>query len=204
MKRLVLLFVLLLNSMALLSQWNNSIYPQEEPESNRKEKRAFDREQKAVNWNFKMLDGKLYWQKVFEIKPGELSKAQDFFEKNIQFQKQNDTYIGKIIFSKYLQDGTPPNIYYSPAEIIFTVQFKDNRYRVTVSEITWVGTIGTVGLITITQQAALTMQDMLNTDGDQLFLHQYPCKHANRAMLKIFDYTYTPNNISNELLNQNF
>ena len=170
-------------------------------------KRAFDKEQKAANWNFALHEGKLYWQKVFEIKPGDEQKARDFFENNIQFQKYGEQYITKLVFSQYISEGTPPNIFYSPGEVIFSVQIKENKYRVTVTDITWVGTVGTVGMITITQQASLTMQDMLEGDGSVLMLKSYGCKHANKAMLQIFDYNSGTNVLkspNNDLLKQDF
>ena len=184
MKRLAFFILSFLFVGQVLPQnFTNGIYPTESNEE-RKARKEFNRYQEYNNWNFLEKDGKVYWQYTFYFKPEHIEGVLKFFHESPIFKKVGNQFTANIVFAQYTEETTPM-IFNSTSDIVFTVQFKDNRYRVTVTNITWHGTSGTVGLFTITQENTLSMQDLLSDMGT---LKKYPCKHANICMLNIFDY----------------
>lgn len=151
------------------------------------DKAEFNAAQKAANWNFKIEDSKVYWQKVFDYPAEDSLKVEDFFDKNPSFKKDGDGYSAQLVMTEYTKEPNMniPFILHSTADMIFYVQIKDGRYRVTVTNITWKGNVGTVGTITIMQEASLTMQDLMKKSKK---LKASGAKHTNICLLNIFNY----------------
>lgn len=194
MKRLAFFLFFLLIPILLLCQtkdFTNGIYPTNSQAKSAKEKREFDKQQKALNWNFKIDDGKVYWQRVFNFPTEDTAKVTLFFNDERLFGRIGDQYYTQAIFASYnnLDSMQEPMIFQSTAEVYFYVQIKDNRYRVTIVDIIWKGNVGTSGMFHITQEATLTMQDFIdyNIYADSPFKARI-CKQTNICLLNIFDY----------------
>lgn len=162
------------------------------PEDNVKQqerinKKAFDAEQKAANWNFKFEDGKVYWQKTFEHPIEDSTAVREYFEKNILFTKKNDGYTANIALSEYSTQSNMniPFILHAPADMVFFVQYKEGKYRVTLTNSTWKGKSGTIGLFSIMQENTLTLQDLASKSGK---FQASSCKSTNICLINLFDY----------------
>lgn len=180
MKRLAFFILSMIIGGQLIAQ--NTIA--DNPNDLRKAKKQFDRLQESKNWNFIKTDGKVYWQKTFYFKTEDADNVFKFFNESPIFKKAGNQFSANIVFAQYTEE-TPPMIFNSTSEVVFMVQFKDNRYRVTVSNITWKGTSGTIGLFSMMQENTLSMQDLVS---DMDTMKKYPCKHANICLLNIFDF----------------
>ena len=162
------------------------------------EKKAFNEEQKAANWNFKIEDDKIYWQKIFKHPECDTLLVKEHFNNNPIFKKEGPGYTANLILSEYTKEPNMniPFILHSTANLIFYVQFKQDRYRVTIEKCSWTGEAGTVGTITIMQQVGLSMQDLKNKAGK---LKTTACKHTNICFLNLLNYNSNFNKKGNIL-----
>lgn len=190
MKKLIFIILFCCCSTFIFSQtWNKFSDEYIENDSLRsaieKQKKIFNQQQKSINWNFISQDGKVYWQKVFEHSPSDTLAVKRFFDSNPLFTKNQNSYTAEIILTEYTNEPNMniPFILHSPAKMIFHVQFKEDRYRVTVENITWSGNAGTTGTITITQSVGLSMQDLISKQGK---FKANGCKHTNICLLNLF------------------
>lgn len=191
MKKVAVLLFLLITSLNLFAQQNTE---------DKKARKAFDKEQKAVNWNFILNDKKLYWQKTFAIEKGEREEVEKFFNQSTNFKKIGDKYTASLFLANYT-DGNIPHILQTLANMTFMVQYKDDKYRITVLDIVWQAN---VSYLNVTQAATLTMQDLLETNDSVVTLKQYGCKHTNICLLNLFNYRSVYNKPNDTILNSDF
>ena len=188
MKRLAF-FILILIPSILFSQTRdlrqNGIYSDNDKVA-KALKRGFDKQQAAANWNFKIENGKIYWQKVFTFAPHDSLDVATFFNKSRYFSDKGNQYKSEVILAQFndLPTMKEPGVFQSTAEIYFYLQIKGNKYRITVTDITWRGEVN-AGLFS--QETSLTMQDMKDTAYSN-GLKPGICKNTNICLLNLFDY----------------
>lgn len=133
MKKLLLLFALSIISTTTFSQKNQS--------------------RNSHNFNFDNENKKIYWQKVYEN--GSYEEVQRFItDMGCVINHNDSTRISgstpmnnlripkKIIRSGEDYYGDPQRmIYYTPCVIYFSIDIKDNKYRVTATNIIWTSTM---------------------------------------------------------------
>lgn len=203
MKRLAIFIVFSLISLILFSQapqkkkvYTNGIYPAESAEA-RKERREFNKAQESINWNFKVVDGKVYWQRVFDFPESDSLKVINFFNNERYFAKIGNQYhtIATLANFNDLPTMEEPMVFQTDSEIYFFLDIKPGRYRITVSDIIWRGNVGVSNGIHITQEASLTMQDFINNNiYSGATVKKGIAKNTNICLIKLFDYTFTPDN----------
>ena len=181
MKKLLTIILCAL-SIGAYAQGSHEFPEDNVKQQERMNKKAFDAEQKAANWNFKFEDGKVYWQKTFEHPIEDSTAVREYFEKNPLFTKKNDGYTASIALSEYSDNKDIPFILNSPADMVFFVQYKEGKYRVTLTNSSWTGKIG--GPMMISFDATLTLNDMASKSGK----FKSGCKSANICFLNLFDY----------------
>lgn len=185
MKKVVVLLFLLITSLHLFAQQNTE---------DKKARKAFDKEQQAVNWNFKYEDGKIYWQKVFTFPEADSLAVIEYFNNKKYFTQVGDQYYSNALLAEFNDLSTmhEPMIFQSTCNMYFYFQINKGRYRITVTDITWKTTTGTGGLFFMTQENNLSMQDFIdniNKYTEQPF-RKGICKNTNICLLNLFNYKY--------------
>lgn len=203
-KILTTLFLLFICCYSYSQTWNIHSKEYIADDSLRKEvekaKKIFNAEQKAANWNFKFEDGKVYWQKIFEHPIEDSTAVREYFDNNPIFTKNNNGYTAKAALSEYSTQSNMniPFILHSPADMVFYVQYKEGKYRVTLTNCAWTGKAGTTGMIAMMQDVTLSLNDLASKSGK----FKSGCKSTNICLLNLFDYKTKLAN--KEMLNSDF
>lgn len=178
MKRLAFFILIIIPTLVFSQDLSNKVA--------KSLKRGFDKSQAAVDWNFKIENGKIYWQKVFSFPLQDSLRVSEFFSKSRYFTNKGNQLKAEVILAQFndLSTMKEPGIFQSTAEIYFYLQIKENKYRVTVIDIAWKGEVNS-GLFS--QETSLTMQDMKDpvySNG----LKPGICKNTNICLLNLFNY----------------
>lgn len=144
-------------------------------------------------YNFVLQDGKVYWQKVYENIDN--SETISFFTNGIfKITRQDSTTItgettsNELPFKKHgYSRGWVRFTYLNPCVIYFSVDVKDNKYRVTISNIIWSTSMYFMG--TMVPETIDITKSTLNKKGKLTNHALNDFEMLNKIMLDMFDAT---------------
>lgn len=94
--------------------------------------------------NFTYNDGQVTWSKIYNVDSTQMADVRSWFESSFAIKKTEDTrMIGQTnpaslpMEQAGLRPGTVVMMFHQPCIVYFVVDFKEDRYRVVVTDIVW-------------------------------------------------------------------
>lgn len=87
-------------------------------------------------YNFIFNKGDIYWQKVYNI---DSRKCEDYFSDFTFIKLKDNKYQCEVLLTDYSEEkkSDKPHQLFQESKILFTLEIKENRYRVTIYDIIW-------------------------------------------------------------------